>query len=308
MGGTRLELVSSTETAPTANPGRQITVPGETAFIFDGSAVGWGALLPGLTELGGAVVLEEAVLDRLLAREADRRGLAVDGAGVRAEEALLMDEMASVGPGQSRAVALGEIRRARGLGPDRYESLLRRNAMLRAMVREDAAPTDAELRLARDLAFGQAFRVRLFVVSSESAAAGVRAEVAGVDAAQQSWRFSDACVRASGHPSAARGGLIERFSPADPAYPDVVGDAVRATAPGAVTPVLATPAGYAVVLVEEVLDERGGTAEEIERVERRVRVRKERLAMERLARDLIARASVSPVDPGLARAWRERTR
>jgi hypothetical protein len=307
-GGTRLELASSAQTTPAANPERQVGTDGGTALILDGSGIGWGAILPGLTELGGAVVLEEVVLDRVLAREAARRGLVVDEAGVRAEEALLMDEMASVGADQSRAEALAEIRRARGLGPVRYEALLRRNALLRAMVRDEAAPTEAERRLAKELAFGQAFRVRLFVTASESTAAAVRTEVAAAEVGQRAWRFSDACVRSSGHPSSPRGGLIERFSPADPAYPHVLGDAVRATAAGSLTPVLATPAGYAVVLVEEALTERAGTDEEVERVERRVRVRKERLAMERLARDLMARASVSPVDPGLARAWQERTR
>lgn len=178
------------------NTERRVGTDGDTALILDGSAIGWGALLSGLTELGGAVVLEEVVLDRVLAREAARRGLVVDDAGVRAEEALLMDEMASVGADQSRAEALAEIRRARGLGPVRYEALLRRNALLRAMVRDESMPTEVELRLARDLAFGRAYRVRLFVGPTESAVAGVRADLAGVDAAQWSWRFSDEIGRA----------------------------------------------------------------------------------------------------------------
>lgn len=276
------------------------------AVVIEGSSIPWISIRPALAEAAGVVVLEEAALDRVLAREADRRGLQIGQAEIQAEENALLDELASVGPNRAQAEVLAEIRRARGLGPHRYQSLLRRNATLRAMVREDAAPSPAELKLAHDLAFGQTWRVRLFVSDSHALAAAVREQAAQLEAAERRWRFADRCVTSSMHPSADRGGLIERFHPSDPAYPSIIGDSVRDAAPDGVTPVMATTAGFAVVLVEKPLPPRQTTADEIQRVEHRVRIRKERVAMENLARDLLSSATVSPLDPDLARAWRHR--
>ncbi|MCC5822576.1 MAG: peptidylprolyl isomerase [Phycisphaerales bacterium] len=278
---------------------------GDRAVVIDGSTIGWASLRSALAELGGAIVLEEFALDRALEREAARRGITVDEAAIRAEERALMDEL-STGAGENRAAVLAEVRRSRGLGPTRYEALLRRNALLRALVRDTAAPSEEEIELARRLAFGETRRVRLFVSNSESVATGARSAVVGAPAEGRSWVFAERAAAGSSHPSAARGGLIERFHPDDPAYPGILGRAARALEPGGVSPVLATAAGYAVVMVEAVEPGRQATAAETERVERRVRQRKERLAMERLARELVDRARVSPVDPDLARAWRER--
>lgn len=278
---------------------------GERAVVIDGSVVRWPALRPGLVELGGAVVLEELVLERALEREAARRGITVGSGDVLAEERALLDEL-SADAGADRDALLAEVRRTRGLGPTRYAGLLRRNALLRALVRDQAAPDAGEIGLARRLAFGTTYRVRLFVSNAESEAARARSEAAGAPAEGRSWVFADRAAAGSAHPSAARGGLIERFHPDDPAYPGVLGRAVRSLGPGGVSPVLATAAGFAVVLVEGENPARDATREEAERVERRVRQRKERLAMEALARELINRSRVSPVDPDLTRAWGER--
>lgn len=277
----------------------------EAAVVIDGSTIPWSALRGALAELGGAVVLEELALDRALDREAARRGISAGEAEIAAEERALLDEL-EVAAGTNRMEVLEGVRRSRGLGPARYEALLRRNALLRAMVRDEAVPSAAEVELSRRLAFGETRRVRLFVAGSESAASGMRQAVAGAPVEQRSWVFADRAVAGSEHPSAARGGLIERFHPEDPAYPGLLGNAARQLEPGGVTTVLATASGFAVVLVEQINPGREATAEEMARVERRVRQRKERLAMESLARELINRSRVSPVDPDLARAWQGR--
>ncbi len=276
----------------------------EAAVVIDGSTIPWSALRGPLAELGGAVVLEELTLDRALEREAARRGIVIGEDAIAAEERALLDEL-EVSAGANRMEVLDGVRRSRGLGPARYESLLRRNALLRAMVRDSAAPSPAEIELARRLAFGETMRVRLFVASSESAASAARGAVMNAPAEQRVWVFAER-AGGSAHPSAARGGLIERFHPEDPAYPGLLGNAARQLWPGEVSPVLATASGFAVVLVEAINPGREATAEEAARVERRVRQRKERLAMESLARELIGRSRVSPVDPDLARAWQGR--
>lgn len=278
----------------------------EPAVVIEGSTLDWSSLRAPLIETAGAMVLEEIVLDRALEREAARLGLVVGEPEIRAEEGALLDELSSVGADQTRMEVLAQIRRTRGLGPTRYEALLRRNALLRAIVRGSSEPDQAELELARRLAFGETRRVRLFVSSSESSASRARAETLGASPESRIWVFADQAARNSSHPTSVRGGLIERFHPEDPAYPSILGNAARSLEPGGVSPVLSTAAGFAVVMVESIEPGRSPEAGEAERVARRVRQRKERLAMERLARSMIERASVSPIDPDLARAWRDR--
>lgn len=293
------------EGQPGERGGGALTRESEAAVVIDGSTIPWSALRGPLAELGGAVVLEELALDRALEREAARRGIVIGEDAIAAEERALLDEL-EVAAGTNRMEVLEGVRRSRGLGPARYESLLRRNALLRAMVRDSAAPSLAEVELARRLSFGETLRVRLFVSASESAASAMRGAVMTAPTEQRVWVFAERAGATSAHPSAGRGGLIERFHPEDPAYPGLLGNAARQLGPGGVSPVLATASGFAVVLVEGVNPGREASAEETARVERRVRQRKERLAMESLARDLIARSRVSPVDPDLARAWQGR--
>lgn len=277
----------------------------EQAVVIDGSTIPWEALHGPLAEIAGVMVLEELTLDRALARETERRGLTVGEDAVRAEERALLEEL-STGPEADRLQLLEQVRRSRGLGPLRYEALLRRNAALRALVRESAAPTAEELELARRLAFGETLRVRLFVSPSEAEAARFRSIVLEAPAEGRPWVFAERAAAGSEHPSGARGGLVERLHPDDPAYPALIGRTAKALGPGEVSPVLATAAGFTVMMVEGSNPAREPAAGEVERVERRVRQRKERLAMERLARELIERSRVSPIDPDLARAWRAR--
>lgn len=69
---------------------------------------------------------------------------------------------------------------------------------------------------------------------------------------------------------------------------------------------MATPGGFAFMLLEEKIAARDPTEVERAQVERRLRIRKERLAMERLAGEMLGRTEVSPIDPDLARAWQDR--
>jgi len=297
---------------PNASPDRQPprgnaeSDRSDRAAVIDGSVVRWDALHPALADAAGRVVLEEIALDRSLARAATRAGLVVTDDMVAAEELALLDELAIVTGSQSRDAVLDQIRRSRGLGPTRYASLLRRNATLRALTIENADPSADELALARLIAFGPARRLRLYVSGSDAQAGRARSVAAAASSDARNWIFAEQCAASSTHPTASIGGLIARFSPSDPAYPDVLRDAADRLEPGGVSPILATPGGFAVVLVESIEAGRTPSQAETERVESRVRIRKQRIAMERLAQDLLGRAAVSPIDPDLARAWRDR--
>lgn len=278
----------------------------QRAAVIDGSIVSVETMRAPLMEAAGAVVLEEIVLDRGLARALDRAGIRMTAAMVAAEERALLDELANVADGANRAELLDQIKRTRGLGPGRFERLLERNAGLRALVAPEAEPEPEELRLAERIAFGRTHRVRLLVAPTEAAASEARVDIMRSPDPAREWTFADRCVATSVHPTAPRGGLIEAFSANDPAYPDVLRDAVRRLEPGQISPVLVTRGGFALVLVESVSAAREPSAGERDRVARRVRSRKQRLAMEQLAQQLLARSAVSPIDPDLAEAWRAR--
>ncbi len=304
----RLQLDRTVGGSRDGAPPREPRSGPDRAAVIDGSVVTWEALRAPMIEAAGAVVLEEVALDRALRRALDRAGLRVTDAMIETEERALLDELANIADGANRAELLDGVKRARGLGPERFARLLERNAGLRALILDAAEPEAGELRLARDIAFGQTYRVRLFVADSDDEAARVRAAVSLAEQQARRWIFADACARASTHPTAARGGLIETLSASDPAYPDVLRDAVRGLDPGQVSPVLVTSAGFALVMVESITPARSPSAAETSRVEQRVRSRKQRVEMEQLARRLLNGTSVSPVDPGLAGAWRDRRR
>jgi hypothetical protein len=298
----RGSVIGQQATAARTTPPPELRPPA----LVSGSAVGWAELQSLLAEAAGRVVLEEIALGRALDRETGRRGITISEQMVRAEEDALLEELALAGPMGSRVEVLDRIRAARGLGPRRFEGLLRRNAALRALVAEQSRPQADEIDLAERIAFGPAYRVRLFVSPSDREAAAARERVLGVDPqVGRTMAMSAVCTEGSAHASGASGGLIERFSPFDPAYPAVVRDMAAGLAPGDVSPVMATPGGFAFMLVEEPIAARTATDAERTQIERRLRIRKERLAMERLASELLGRTEVSPIDPDLARAWRE---
>src|SRR5690606_11930669 len=87
--------------------------------------VSWDELRPVLAEAAGGVALQEVVLDRLLARECERRGIRITEADLATERQALTDTLVR-DAGASAADAerlLERIRRQRGLGDARFAAL-----------------------------------------------------------------------------------------------------------------------------------------------------------------------------------------
>lgn len=279
------------------------------AAVVDAQPVTWEDLRPLLAEASGAEVLEEVALDRMLAQELASRGLAVSAADVERESVLLrsaLERNAGATPDQA-AELVQTLRRARGLGESRYAGLLRRNAMLRALIAAQAEVPDSEVRQEYDIRYGRRLRARLLTVAREDEAAAARAELAAVPEADRAQRFGAVAARISTDPSAQRGGVLSPISPADPSYPLVVRQSLAALRPGELTPVVALETGYALLLLEEELAPAGVPFEQVADAMRgEVRLRQERVLMEELARRLLDRASVAPLDPGLNWSWQTR--
>ncbi|MFG0275240.1 MAG: peptidylprolyl isomerase [Phycisphaerales bacterium] len=258
---------------------------------------------PLLAEAAGAEVLQEITLDRALAEEARLRNVVITEEQVRAEEANLLRTLREAGAALDDAggrQVLDDLRRRRGLGPRRYEALLRRTALLRAMVQDRVDLTDAALRRAFELIHGPRYRVRIITVDSIPAADAVQARLGAGES------FGEVAARFSTDPSAGVGGLVEPISAADLNYPSALREALPRLQIGRVGGPIAIERGYVIVRLDEVLPADGVTFEEArDAVEREARIAQERTLMGELAARLIGQSGVTALDPSLDWSWRQ---
>jgi hypothetical protein len=294
--------------------------------IVAGQRVEWGPLHDRLAEAAGALVLEELALDAALEAELARRGVVVTDAMVRAEDAILLAAIqadARMTPDRAQR-ALADLRQREGLGPVRYEDLLRRNARLRALAVANApqrlAVRDDEATTAAELAVGGRVRARILVVDSDRDAARHRDRIAamatpasggpggGPPATPISDAFATVAREVSRDPSASRGGLIEDVSPADPVVPVEVRRLLRTLTPGQLSEVVAADQGrFAVVLVESRTSGGIASPDDLAAARQRLTRRKERVVMDEIATRLLAESRVTVFDPSLRWSW-ERAR
>lgn len=278
---------------------------GRPLAIVAGQSIQSADLQPYLAEAAGAAVLEEIVLDAALGKELGVPLSTIERTEVERERnaslALIRGE---TGFTESQALEqLEQSRIDRGLGPARFDALLRRNAAMRRLVAAEVTVTADELRLSRDVNFGDRVRARLIVLRSAREAEQLRMRLSGGgDIAAE---FAAVARSRSIDPSAADGGLLESVSWQDPAVPLPLQQALRDTPPGSITPVVALDGASAIAFVEQRLgaaDSRISNAE----LESRIRLRKERVAMDALANRLLAGSRVTVFDESLRWAWETR--
>ena len=266
------------------------------AALINGKVVQWSELRPLLNEAAGATVLQEVILDRMLADELNRSGVAIHPDEVDRERELFY---ATLDPDPDVAVRLArELRARQGLGPRRLDRLLRRNAGLRALVAEDVVVSeDAVVRTYRIL-HGPTARARLIVVPTLAAAQAAYNRIKAGDF------FGEVAVEVSTDVSAARGGMLSPISPDDPTYPEVMRDTLSALKPGEVSSPIFLSRQYALLMLVEQLDGDGvELADERSRIEQQVRLNQERLLMDMEARRLLSQATVTIIDAALQDAW-----
>lgn len=271
------------------------------AALVDGKVVQWSELRPLLNEASGATVLQEVILDRMLADELDRAGLTIRPDDVDHERALFY---ATLNPDPDVAVRLArELRARQGLGPRRLDRLLRRNAGLRALVEDDVVVSEEAVVRMYQILHGPTRRARLIVLPTLAAAqdAGNRIKAGEF--------FGDVAVEVSTDVSAARGGLLSPISRQDATYPEVMRETVWALKPGEVSSPIFLSRQYAVLMLVEVLDGDGvAMADERSRIEQQVRLNQERLLMDMEARRLLRQATVTIIDAALKDAWDAKAR
>jgi parvulin-like peptidyl-prolyl isomerase len=272
------------------------------AALLDGRPIRWADLRPAMTEAAGAEALQETILDRQLARNLATAQIVVTEADVEAERARLL---ATLAEDPDLAVRrLDMLRDRQRLGPQRFEALLRRNAMLRALVRDQVAVTDDAVERMHEALHGPRRQVRLITTRRLAEAEAVVRDVrAGAF-------FGDIAVERSTDASAARGGLLEPISSADPAYPAALRRAIWSLDDlGDISDPILLDTGYAVVMLVREVPADGVTLDESrDEIEKLVRMNQERLLMDETARRILREAKLTIIVDALNDSWQRARR
>lgn len=275
------------------------------AFV-NGETITLADLRAPLIEVAGGQVLAEVVIDRMLDRRLTDAKIALTPEHLEAERAMLVEVLtpeAAEGGADEAARLLAEVRRRRGLGDRRFTALLRRNAAMRALVRDQVNVTPEALQRAYRLAYGEQYVARIIVVPTLQDAARLRDTLAGGGTS-----FADLAVKRSTDPSAVQGGLLPPISPVDEEVPKPIRDAlVSMDGEGTkLSDAIALPNGYAILNLER---KEAARAVELSDVQDDltdvVRRSAERVLMQQLARELLAAANVTVLDPALSEGWRQ---
>lgn len=283
-----------TSTTTTEPPASRVPIAPTQRPIatVDGSRLNLQDLQAALLEAHGAEVVRERALDRAVAREAARRSIEIDEATIARERTFLVETLSS---DEDRAeLLLQRLRRARGLGPIRFSALLRRNALLRALVSEDVEIDPKVVRGAWDSVHGPRRVARVIATRDLRTAEAVRARLlAGED-------FAVVAVETSIDSSATRGGRLAPISRLDPSWPAGFRRALFELEPGRPSASLPLEGRMLVIEVVEELPADGVSFEEGRpQAERAARLAAERLLMDRLARRLVPDGSIEALDPSL---------
>jgi parvulin-like peptidyl-prolyl isomerase len=267
--------------------------------LVNGSPLYWDDLRPVLAEMAGSEALQEVILDRKVSEAIASRGAAITEESIAFERKLLLE---SLSDDPNHAIRLlDELRDRQNLGKHRFDALLKRNASLRLLVKDNVKVTDEAVRNMHELMHGPKRQARIMVLPDlEAAQAAINLVNSGVS-------FADVAVEVSIDSSAARGGLLEPISRVDPTYPESIRQTLWSLNPGEVSgPVLMDDRFAVLMLLKRV----GGDSIRLEdarpALERMVRIQQERLLMDQLARRLVLDTQVTVFDDALQESWSRR--
>jgi parvulin-like peptidyl-prolyl isomerase len=276
--------------SPRQTPSRPV------AFVA-GQSITDESLRAGLIEAAGGQVLAEVVLDRAIKERLAERGLTVTQEHLDRELANVLATL-SDDPAEA-ARLLVDLRAERGLGEQRFEAMLFRNAGLRLLVQDEVQIPPSLLRQAYQLQHGERYRVRIIVADTIQDAQTLRRRAVGGES------FGDLAALHSKDPSAAQGGLLSPINPADMSYPKALRDALKGLDPGGVSDLIAADQRFIIMKLETVITADPVEFEDVKAaLNRSVRLEAEGQLMGRTARAMLAEATVVVLDPALNKSWR----
>lgn len=252
-----------------------------------------------LLEMAGEAAIEEVVLNRAVDREAARRGIIPSEETLARERTFLTQSM---NPDPDRAERLlATIQRTDGLGPERFAALLRRTAMLRAMIEHDVRLPPERVHSIWDAAHGPKRTSQVIATDQLALARDAHERLRNGEA------FDAVARDLSRDASAPDGGLLPAVSRLDPAWPEAFRAALFETPLGSVTATIAIENRFLLIKVLEDIPATGHSFEEgRDAAARAARRTHERILMDRLARTLVSSPPLTILDR--AATWRDHRR
>lgn len=250
-----------------------------------------------LFEASGGEILREYILDTEIRKRLAKAGKSVTNNLIQQERQILLSTL-SPDPNQATRL-LNELRRRRGLGAGRYDTLLRRNAGLRILVQGDVAISDQRVQQAFQMKYGPRYETRLIMVDRVTQAASlIRQARAGTAT------FADLAIQHSTDRSRAGGGLLPEINPADQTWPDGIRDAVGKLEVGQVSEPIALQKGFAVLKLEKKIPAQSVKLDDVKpALQQVVRRTIESGLMQKLAGRVLNEADVLVVNPALKDSW-----
>jgi foldase protein PrsA len=281
-----------------AGDGQAPASDGKPLAYLNGEPITERALQPRLVEAAGGRVLTELVLGRLVENRLDQAGITLTDKQIEAERKLVLNSLAS--DENQSVVLLNQLRRQRGLGETRFQALLRRNAGLRQLVKDEVSVNDAAIRKAYKRRYGPRYEGRILVRPRAQQVRRLKGKLKdGAD-------FATLAARHSTDPSATQGGLLSPISPADATYPKIIRDTLKGLAEGAVSDVIAVEGGYAILKLERKIQARPVKLADVrDRLKRQVRRRLQRNRMGQLARSMLSEANIVVLNSALSDRWQQ---
>ena len=288
----------SSQSAQTATPSS--ATPARPLAFIDNRPVSLADLAPLLLESAGGQSLLELTLDRRLEARIAQAKVTIDSAAIESERQSLTRTMTAASDNDTAAIVLERIKAQRGLGEQRFAALLRRNAMLRALVKDGVVLTEEMLAQTHQALFGPQVTVRLITVATQQEAIAAATKLKLAPAAALEHAFAELAIATSNDVSSGSGGLIPAFALADPNMPAPLRTAAAATTPGELSAVFQLDNGYGLMLSKSRTQGDGSTLQARRtEVTAAARSRQERLAMERLARSIASEPGVMITDGAL---------
>ncbi|MEM7228255.1 MAG: hypothetical protein AAF432_05490 [Planctomycetota bacterium] len=275
------------------------TVDARPAALINGASVNWGDLRDPLCEAAGGLILEELILDQQLRRTLAEDGYFITQADLDRERTVLLGTL-NEDPNQA-AQLLQELRKRRGLGPERFESMLFRTAALRKIVAPRVRIEPESLDAMYDILYGERRQPRIMTFASLSEARQA------IDELNRGEDFPDVAIRRSLDVSAARGGLLEPMSQRDPAFPVAIRNSLWQLGTFEISSPILVGDQYVLLRLDRVIPAQQVSRSSVrQELEDAARQNQERLLMASVARTMLSDASVTVFDPSLASSWSTR--
>lgn len=252
-----------------------------------------------LVEVSGGQVLSDLIIDIRIAKKLKEQGLEISQSRIDLEKSLLINTLDPQDENQGIRL-LNELKKRRGLGPNRFDRLLQRNAGLRLLVQDRVQITSAAMRQAFELRYGPRYHARLILTQTTHEAEQLRRRIEAGE------NFSDLAVRYSSDRSAARGGLLPPISASDPTYPQSVRTELlwlhEKKAP--VSRIVDVEGGCLLLKLDHFIEPQEMDYYDIqEDLAATVRLQAEQVLMQQLAKELVSKSKILILDPDLEKSW-----